>query len=121
MVSAAAATGIDTALPPDGLPSSAGPSMSGGERAAVFAALADGYRRQLLDRLRAENGQSLAALCQGLDISRQAVTKHLQVLEASNLVGIASPGPGEAALSQPGADPRRGDALAQPVRRGAAR
>jgi DNA-binding transcriptional ArsR family regulator len=60
--------------------------MSGGDRALVFAALADGYRRLLLDRLRTQNGQSLAALCHGLDISRQAVTKHLLVLEESNLV-----------------------------------
>ncbi len=52
----------------------------------VFKALADASRRQLLDRLRAENGQTLAALCQGLDMSRQAVTKHLAILEGANLV-----------------------------------
>lgn len=53
---------------------------------AVFKALADASRRQLLDRLYARNGQTLGELCQGLDMSRQAVTKHLAVLEAANLV-----------------------------------
>ena len=60
--------------------------MSGLERDLVFAALADGHRRLLLDRLRAQNGLSLAALCDGLPISRQAITKHLKVLEDANLV-----------------------------------
>ncbi|HZF11993.1 MAG TPA: helix-turn-helix domain-containing protein [Thermoanaerobaculia bacterium] len=52
----------------------------------VFKALADRSRRQLLDRLRAHNGQTLSELCQGLDMTRQAVTKHLALLEAANLV-----------------------------------
>ncbi len=52
----------------------------------VFKALADPSRRQLLDRLHADNGRTLGALCQGLDMTRQAVTKHLAVLEAANLV-----------------------------------
>lgn len=52
----------------------------------VFKALADASRRQLLDRLRAENGQTLGALCQHMDMTRQAVTKHLKVLEEANLV-----------------------------------
>lgn len=54
----------------------------------VFKALADKSRRNLLDRLRDENGQSLSRLCDGLDISRQAVTKHLKILEAANLVSV---------------------------------
>ena len=53
---------------------------------AVFRALADPVRRQLLDRLRARNGQSLTELCSGQDMTRQAVTKHLAVLEGANLV-----------------------------------
>jgi DNA-binding transcriptional ArsR family regulator len=53
---------------------------------SVFKALADASRRQLLDRLRAENGQTLRELCQRLDMTRQAVTKHLKVLERANLV-----------------------------------
>jgi DNA-binding transcriptional ArsR family regulator len=52
----------------------------------VFKALADSSRRQLLDRLRAENGQTLGELCQHLDMTRQAVTKHLRLLEEANLV-----------------------------------
>jgi DNA-binding transcriptional ArsR family regulator len=53
---------------------------------AVFRALADGTRRQLLDRLHAKNGQTLTALCRQLKMTRQAVTKHLNVLEEANLV-----------------------------------
>ena len=52
----------------------------------VFKALADPRRRLLLDRLRAENGQSLGQLCEHLDMTRQAVTKHLRLLEEANLV-----------------------------------
>jgi len=52
----------------------------------VFKALADGSRRQLLDRLRSDNGQTLGQLCQHLDMTRQAVTKHLKLLEAAQLV-----------------------------------
>jgi DNA-binding transcriptional ArsR family regulator len=53
---------------------------------AVFKALADPSRRQLLDRLRQRNGQTLNELANGWDMTRQAVTKHLAVLEAANLV-----------------------------------
>ena len=52
----------------------------------VFKALADPGRRKLLDRLHAENGQTLGELCGHLDMSRQAVTKHLKLLEEANLV-----------------------------------
>jgi DNA-binding transcriptional ArsR family regulator len=53
----------------------------------VFKALADPSRRLLLDKLRANNGQTLGELVEHLDnMSRQAVTKHLAVLEAANLV-----------------------------------
>jgi DNA-binding transcriptional ArsR family regulator len=53
---------------------------------AVFRALADSTWRQLLDRLRANNGQTLGELCQHADMTRQAVAKHLAVLEEANLV-----------------------------------
>jgi DNA-binding transcriptional ArsR family regulator len=53
---------------------------------AVFKALADSTRRQLLDRLRAKNGQTLSALCEEMDMTRQAVSKHLAILEEANLV-----------------------------------
>ena len=52
----------------------------------VFKALADPARRGLLDSLRERGGQTLAGLCQGRAMSRQAVTKHLDILEAANLV-----------------------------------
>jgi DNA-binding transcriptional ArsR family regulator len=55
---------------------------------AAFKALADKSRRQLLDRLHNKNGQTLGDLCEGLAMSRQAVTKHLAVLEAANLVAV---------------------------------
>jgi DNA-binding transcriptional ArsR family regulator len=55
---------------------------------AVFKALADQSRRKLLDQLHTHNGQTLGELCQHLDMTRQAVTKHLTVLEAANLVAI---------------------------------
>ena len=52
----------------------------------VFRALADPSRRSLLDRLHERNGQTLNELCDGLAMTRQAVTKHLGILEAANLV-----------------------------------
>lgn len=52
----------------------------------VFKALADSSRRLLLDRLYVNNGQTLTELCEDLDMTRQAVTQHLDVLEAANLV-----------------------------------
>ena len=52
----------------------------------VFKALADLTRRELLDRLRAEGGQTLGQLCGRLAMSRQAVAKHLVILEDANLV-----------------------------------
>jgi DNA-binding transcriptional ArsR family regulator len=54
----------------------------------VFKALADPTRRRLLDLLHAESGQTLTALCEHMDMSRQAVTQHLQQLEQANLVAI---------------------------------
>ena len=53
---------------------------------AVFRALADASRRRLLDRLHEENGQTLGELCRGLAMTRQAVSKHLAILEEANLV-----------------------------------
>ena len=64
---------------------------------AVFKALADASRRELLDRLRAENGQTLGELCErlaktGIGMSRQAVSKHLAILEEANLVATVKRG-----------------------------
>lgn len=52
----------------------------------IFKALADSSRRQLLDRLRENNGRTLGDLCEHMDMTRQAVTKHLKLLEEANLV-----------------------------------
>jgi DNA-binding transcriptional ArsR family regulator len=59
---------------------------------AIFAALADPTRRRLLDRLRETSGQTLSELCEGLQMTRQAVTKHLAILEAANLVATRRQG-----------------------------
>lgn len=53
---------------------------------AVFKALADASRRKLMDELFKSNGQTLSELCGHLDMTRQAVTKHLVLLEAADLV-----------------------------------
>jgi DNA-binding transcriptional ArsR family regulator len=52
----------------------------------LFKALADPSRRKLLDLLYANDGQTLGGLCEHLDMTRQAVTQHLAVIEAANLV-----------------------------------
>ncbi len=52
----------------------------------VFRALADRNRRRLLDRLFGTDGLTLAELCEGKAMSRQAVSKHLRVLESARLV-----------------------------------
>lgn len=52
----------------------------------VFKALADPSRRQLLDRLHERNGQTLGELCDQIEMSRQAVTKHLKILEQALLI-----------------------------------
>jgi predicted transcriptional regulator len=53
---------------------------------AVFHALADASRRHLLDWLYRWNGQTLAELCEGVEMIRHAVAKHLSALEEANLV-----------------------------------
>ncbi len=58
----------------------------------VFKALADPGRRRLLDLLHSENGQTLSALCEHMDMTRQAVTQHLQQLEDANLVAVVRRG-----------------------------
>ncbi len=59
---------------------------------AVFKALADPTRRRLLDSLHARNGQTLSELCERADMTRQAVTKHLAILEAAHLVVMQKSG-----------------------------
>lgn len=54
----------------------------------LFKALADPSRRRLLDLLHAHDGRTLSELCEHLDMTRQGVTQHLDVLEAANLLAI---------------------------------
>jgi DNA-binding transcriptional ArsR family regulator len=55
---------------------------------AAFKALADPSRRKLLDELHKENGRTLSELCEHLEMTRQAVTKHLVLLEKANLIAV---------------------------------
>jgi DNA-binding transcriptional ArsR family regulator len=59
---------------------------------AAFKALADPTRRGILDSLRARNGQTLSELCARASMTRQAVAKHLAILEAANLVAARKEG-----------------------------
>ena len=59
---------------------------------ALFKALADPNRRRLLDLLHKHDGRTLNELCEHLDMTRQGVTQHLDVLEAANLVATTRRG-----------------------------
>jgi DNA-binding transcriptional ArsR family regulator len=59
---------------------------------AVFKALADRSRRLVLDKLFEHDGQTLLQLCAHLDMSRQATSKHLAILEAAGLVSAVRQG-----------------------------
>jgi DNA-binding transcriptional ArsR family regulator len=52
----------------------------------LFKTLADPSRRKLLDLLYAHDGRTLNELCEHLDMTRQGVSQHLDLLEAANLV-----------------------------------
>jgi DNA-binding transcriptional ArsR family regulator len=58
----------------------------------LFEALADPSRRKLLDLLHAHDGRTLNELCKHLDMTRQGVTQHLNLLEAANLVATVRRG-----------------------------
>jgi DNA-binding transcriptional ArsR family regulator len=58
----------------------------------IFKALADESRRSLLDTLRTKDGLTLGQLCEGLEMSRQAVSKHLAILEQASLVVVMPSG-----------------------------
>ncbi len=63
-----------------------------GDADVLFKALADPSRRKLLDLLHASDGRTLNDLCEHLDMSRQGVTQHLDLLEAANLVATVRRG-----------------------------
>lgn len=54
--------------------------------APVFAALGDELRLTLVSRLGSEGPLSIASLTEGTQVTRQAITKHLHVLEGAGLV-----------------------------------
>jgi DNA-binding transcriptional ArsR family regulator len=58
----------------------------------LFRALADPSRRKLLDLLHAHDGRTLNDLCEHLDMTRQGVTSHLDLLEEANLVATVRRG-----------------------------
>ena len=58
----------------------------------LFKALADSSRRRLLDLLHAHDGRTLGELCEHLDMTRQGVTQHLDLLEQANLVATVRRG-----------------------------
>ena len=58
----------------------------------LFKALADPGRRKLLDLLYENDGRTLSELCEHLDMSRQGVTQHLDLLEAANLIATERQG-----------------------------
>ena len=64
----------------------------------MFRALADPTRRTILDELTDRDGQTLFELCSrllmkhGIDSTRQAISQHLEVLEAAGLVRVKRDG-----------------------------
>jgi DNA-binding transcriptional ArsR family regulator len=58
----------------------------------VFKALADPSRREVLDRLHAKTGLTLSELCQGMKMTRQSLTQHLELLEEANLISVQRQG-----------------------------
>jgi DNA-binding transcriptional ArsR family regulator len=61
-------------------------------QAPIFAALGDETRLALVQRLSAGSALSIAQLTEGTTITRQAITKHLRVLEGAGLVRGARQG-----------------------------
>ena len=56
------------------------------DRASVFAALGDETRLALVGRLCDGTPRSISSLAEGATVSRQAITKHLRVLEGAGVV-----------------------------------
>ena len=62
--------------------------MMGMNNDAIFKALANRERRMLLDQLLKSNGLTLHELCESLFMTRQAVSKHLRILQKANMIGV---------------------------------
>ncbi len=69
-----------------------------GAMADLFEALAAPVRRAILDELRERDGQALFEICarlamkHGIGLTRQAISQHLEVLEAAGLVSVRREG-----------------------------
>lgn len=61
-------------------------SITSADAAKVFAALGDARRLALVERLQQTGPLSVTALCDGMDVTRQAVSKHLKLLDEARLV-----------------------------------
>lgn len=62
------------------------------DSAPVFAALGDATRLLLVTRLIAGKARSISQLTDGLQLTRQGVTKHLRVLEKAGIVSSSRVG-----------------------------
>lgn len=71
--------------------SPAGP-IGTADAALIFAALGDPRRLMLVERLQRSESMSITALCEGMDVTRQAVSKHLKFLGAAQLVSSRKQG-----------------------------
>ena len=72
--------------PPSGPTSPARPSTADERVDAVFAALADGTRRSVLRTVVTDGPITATTIADDLPVSRQAVAKHLQILQSAGLV-----------------------------------
>ena len=77
--------------------------MSTAEPVAIFAALGDPTRLQLVARLAGGEPLSISTLTDGMDLTRQAVTKHLHVLESAGIVSSRRVGRESRFSYEPGA------------------
>ncbi|MDF1607834.1 metalloregulator ArsR/SmtB family transcription factor [Hoeflea sp. YIM 152468] len=71
---------------------SASPPVVTVDLATTFAALGDPRRLALVERLYNGDALSVSVLCEGVDVSRQAVSKHLKTLTDANLVSSRKSG-----------------------------
>lgn len=71
---------------------SAGHHLQPQDLATTFAALGDRRRLVIIARLQGADALSVTSLCEGMDVSRQAVSKHLKVLADARLVSVMKSG-----------------------------
>ncbi|SOE08778.1 ArsR family transcriptional regulator [Hoeflea halophila] len=72
--------------------SSPAASITSADAAKVFAALGDARRLALVERLQRAGPLPVTALCDGMDVTRQAVSKHLKLLDEARLVTCSKQG-----------------------------